>query len=321
MDYYYEYYYYSSLFAGGNESLNASCPRRINLTQIPFDTTFAYAAGIPASIIILLTICGNMMVLCTKAQVGHRQTMLLVWNLGLADLLVGCVVLPMSICHLIMRRWVFGRLLCRIWICCDIIFVTASIVTICMISVDRYMAVTRPLKYKVAVTKNKVVTAIIIVWLSAIAIPLSTVQWTPPPCYNEHVCFVGNEIRFLTHSVVVAFFLPALVTLTLYWKIYKLAKTRERAIESGFIMIFGKNMNFLTSTLSTSQPLRVHCGGRHKRGSHPIHSFHRRCTSRRRRTTAAPRAANTSAHRENIGARLVCIPILLAAVLLVVHDQ
>lgn len=41
-----------------------------------------------------------------------------------------------------------------------------------------------------------------------------------------------------------------------------MAKNRERAIENGFIMIFGKNMNFLTNTLSAHTPLRVHCGGR-----------------------------------------------------------
>jgi hypothetical protein len=86
------------------ENVDATC----NTSHTKLDVTLAYAAGIPASIIILLTIFGNIVVLCTKAQVGHRQTMLLVWNLGLADLLVGVVVLPMSIHHLITRRWVGG---------------------------------------------------------------------------------------------------------------------------------------------------------------------------------------------------------------------
>ena len=78
--------------------------------------------------------------------------MLLVWNLGLADLGVGIVVLPLSVGNLIMRKWasgelfevvrknvvqIFGRTMCRIWVSCDIIFCTASIITICMISVDR----------------------------------------------------------------------------------------------------------------------------------------------------------------------------------------
>ncbi|PIO54874.1 hypothetical protein TELCIR_23751, partial [Teladorsagia circumcincta] len=52
-------------------------------------------------------------------------------------------------------------------------------VTICVISVDRYLAVTRPLRYKSLVTKTK------------------------------SICFAGNEIRYLAHSVVFAFFLPA----------------------------------------------------------------------------------------------------------------
>jgi hypothetical protein len=41
-----------------------------------------------------------------------------------------------------------------------------------MISVDRYMAVTRPLKYKAVVTKRKVVIAIAVVWAASISILL-----------------------------------------------------------------------------------------------------------------------------------------------------
>lgn len=47
-----------------------------------------------------------------------------------------------------------------------------------------------------------------------------------------------------------AFFLPASVTLTLYWRIYKLARNRQKALDRGFLMILGQNMNFLTNTLS-----------------------------------------------------------------------
>lgn len=72
---------------------------------------------------------------------------------------------------------------------------------------------------------------------------------------------MGNEIRYLAHSVVFAFFLPASVTLTLYWRIYRLARNRQRALDRGFLMILGHNMNFLTNTLSQNNTtLRVHFG-------------------------------------------------------------
>ncbi|CAO4360836.1 unnamed protein product [Caenorhabditis nigoni] len=205
---------------------------------------------IPAVIIILLTVFGNLLVLFFKARVGRTNTTLLVWNLGLTDFLVGVIVLPMGAVYLIYRKWIFGRFLCRLWVAADVTFCTCSVVTICVISVDRYLAVTRPLRYKSIVTKTKVITVMSIIWVFSSSILLTTVRWEQPECYDDSLCFVGNEIRHLAHSVVFAFFLPASVTLTLYWRIYKLARNRQKALDRGFLMILGSNMNFLTNTLS-----------------------------------------------------------------------
>ncbi|VDL80149.1 unnamed protein product [Nippostrongylus brasiliensis] len=213
-------------------------------------TALIVVCCIPMIIIILLTVFGNLLVLFFKARVGRTNTTLLVWNLGLTDFLVGIIVLPLGAFHLAYRKWTFGRFLCRVW------------VTICVISVDRYLAVTRPLRYKSLVTKTKVIIVMIIIWTFSSTVLLTTVRWEQPACYDDSICFAGNEIRYLAHSVVFAFFLPASVTLTLYWRIYKLARNRQRALDRGFLMIFGHNMNFLSNTISqqSQNTLRVHFG-------------------------------------------------------------
>ncbi|EYC01015.1 hypothetical protein Y032_0111g248 [Ancylostoma ceylanicum] len=217
---------------------------------------------IPVIIIILLTVFGNLLVLFFKARVGRTNTTLLVWNLGLTDFLVGIIVLPLGAFHLAYRKWIFGRFLCRVWVAADVTFCTCSVVTICVISVDRYLAVTRPLRYKSLVTKTKVILVMIIIWTFSSSILLTTVRWEQPQCYDDSICFAGNEIRYLAHSVIFAFFLPASVTLTLYWRIYKLARNRQRALDRGFLMILGHNMNFLSNTISqqSQNTLRVHFG-------------------------------------------------------------
>lgn len=113
-----------------------------------FSWLLAILFGLPACLIIVVTIVGNFMVLCFKAKVGKSQTSLLIWNLGLADFLVGIVVLPIGVAYVIGRRWAFGELMCKIWVSCDVIFCTASVVTLCIISLDRYIGVTRPLRYE-----------------------------------------------------------------------------------------------------------------------------------------------------------------------------
>lgn len=223
-----------------------------------FSYLLALLFGVPATLIIIITVFGNFLVLCFKAKVGKRQTMLLIWNLGLADFLVGVFVLPVGVSYVIGRKWPFSRLLCRIWVSCDVIFCTASIVTLCIISVDRYIGVTRPLRYKLIVTKTKVIISIIAIWVFSISILLATIRYHPDDdeCYNPNICHAGNELEYVVHSVVFAFFLPTLVTLFLYWKIYKVAKTREKGLAQGLILAMGQN--FFKECFAV--PLRIHCG-------------------------------------------------------------
>ena len=81
-----------------------------------------------ASVIILLTVLGNLLVLLFKARVGRTNTTLLVWNLWLTDFLVGVLVLPMGAVYLIQGKWIFGRVMCRIWVAADVTFCTCSVV-------------------------------------------------------------------------------------------------------------------------------------------------------------------------------------------------
>uniref|UniRef100_A0AAU0USH8 Ser-5 n=1 Tax=Meloidogyne graminicola TaxID=189291 RepID=A0AAU0USH8_9BILA len=229
-------------------------------TQEALPTFLILLLTIPSLLIISLTVFGNLLVLLFKAKVGRKNTTLLVWNLGLTDFLVGIFVLPIGAIYLTQRKWIFGRLLCKIWVGADVIFCTCSVVTICVISVDRYFAVTKPLRYKSLITTFKIIIVIVCIWIFSFGVLLCTIRWDFELNQNNYTCFAGHEIRYLAHSVVFAFFLPASVTLTLYWRIYRLAQNRQKALDRGFLMILGHNMNFLTNTLSQTTALRVHVG-------------------------------------------------------------
>jgi hypothetical protein len=85
----------------------------------------------------------------------HRSpTHLLIANLAGADLLLGAAVLPLSAAReLAAGAWQFGRTLCAVWAAADVLCCTASILSLCGISVDRYIGVTRPLAYSGIMTK------------------------------------------------------------------------------------------------------------------------------------------------------------------------
>lgn len=61
--------------------------------------------------------------------------------------------------------WVFGEIWCRGWLVTDVWISTASILNLCAISIDRYVAVTRPVKYRSIMTRRRAKCIVAIVWM------------------------------------------------------------------------------------------------------------------------------------------------------------
>lgn len=77
--------------------------------------------------------------------------------------------------------WSFGQIWCRGWLVTDVWISTASILNLCAISIDRYVAVTRPVKYRSIMTNRRARSIVAIVWLLSFIIcfpPLLT-EWRP----------------------------------------------------------------------------------------------------------------------------------------------
>ncbi|CAF1466425.1 unnamed protein product, partial [Didymodactylos carnosus] len=82
----------------------------------------------------------------------HTSTYYYVASLAFADLLVGLIVMPFAFIFEMTddEYWLFQhhlRFLCDFWHSVDIFASTASIFGLCVIGLDRYMAITRPIQY------------------------------------------------------------------------------------------------------------------------------------------------------------------------------
>ncbi|TSN12256.1 5-hydroxytryptamine receptor 2C [Bagarius yarrelli] len=172
-------------------------------------------------IIILLTIGGNILVIMAVSLEKKLQnaTNFFLRSLAVADMLVGILVMPISLINILYDyAWPLPEALCPIWIYLDVLFSTASIMHLCAISLDRYVAICNPIQHSRFNSRTKAMLKIAAVWTISIGIS------TPIPVIglrNTDKVFVNggcmlNEERFVLVGSFVAFFIPLVIMVVTY---------------------------------------------------------------------------------------------------------
>ncbi|KAM6977666.1 D(3) dopamine receptor [Aplochiton taeniatus] len=184
------------------------------------------------SLLILAIIFGNVLVCLAVLRERSLQTTTnyLVVSLAVADLLVASLVMPWAVyLEVVGGAWLFGRLYCNVFVTLDVMMCTASILNLCAISIDRYMAVVMPVLYNTThSSRTRVSVMIATVWVLAFTVScplLFGFNTTDDPT----VCSISNP-DFVIYSSVVSFYLPFTVTLLVYIRIYIFLQKRRKRI-------------------------------------------------------------------------------------------
>ncbi|XP_027503967.1 5-hydroxytryptamine receptor 7 isoform X2 [Corapipo altera] len=183
--------------------------------------------GAVLCLITLLTIAGNCLVVISVCFVKklRQPSNYLIVSLALADLSVALAVMPfVSVTDLIGGEWIFGRLFCNVFIAMDVMCCTASIMTLCVISIDRYLGITRPLTYPVRQNGKCMAKMILCVWLLSASITIPPLFGWAQNVNDEKVCLISQDFGYTIYSTAVAFYIPMSVMLFMYYQIYKAAK-------------------------------------------------------------------------------------------------
>ncbi|CDQ88018.1 unnamed protein product [Oncorhynchus mykiss] len=112
--------------------------------------------GCLLSLLILWTLLGNIMVCSAVLRIRHlrsKVTNIFIVSLAVSDLFVAVLVMPWKAVAEVAGYWPFGTF-CNYWVAFDIMCSTASILNLCIISVDRYWAISSPFRYERKMTQR-----------------------------------------------------------------------------------------------------------------------------------------------------------------------
>ncbi|XP_046383714.1 octopamine receptor beta-2R-like [Ischnura elegans] len=194
--------------------------------------------------IIVAALCGNLLVIVSVMR--HRKlrviTNYFVVSLAFADMLVAMVAMTFNASVQITGRWLFGPVMCDMWNSLDVYFSTASILHLCCISVDRYYAIVRPLKYPINMTKRVVAVMLVNVWVSPAVISFvpiflgwyTTQEHLAYRLKHPDICeFKVNQVYALLSSSI-SFWIPCTIMVFTYLAIFLEANRQEKQLHSRF---------------------------------------------------------------------------------------
>lgn len=135
-------------------------PSRFTLTNI-------ILSSIVVTILMIIIVVGNMLVIiaiATEKSLKSIQNWFIA-SLAVADFFLGLVIMPFSLANALMGYWVFGSWWCDIHSAMDVLLCTASIMNLCLISLDRYWSITKAVEYLKTRTPLRAAVMIALVWI------------------------------------------------------------------------------------------------------------------------------------------------------------
>ena len=243
----------------------------------------------------LFVIAGNSLVIIAVWTNLRSVTNIFVVSLAAADLLfVGLTVLPLSISKQILNYWPFGATVCTAWLACDVWLCTASILNLCAISLDRFLAIRFPMRYLSLMTPFRAKLLVLTVWVIAFLV------CSPPPILNllqenqlistknisddsgaiwknetfawvsgvgdQRSCRMHFEPGYIIYSAFLSFWIPMFVMVFFYWKIYITARRATRSLELG---VLWQTTVSSTSARGSLILIRIHRGKMRRQPSIP----------------------------------------------------
>lgn len=231
----------------------------------------AVALVVVLGLVTLLTAlvnAGVIVAICTTKKL-HLPANYLICSLAVTDFLVALLVMPVSILYITMESWSLGQVVCDLWLCVDMTCCTCSILHLCIIALDRYWAITKAIEYARKRSARRAAIMVGVAWVISVFISMPPLFWRRRPSSSsslQHCIIEHDHLGYTLYSTFGAFYIPMIVILILYYRIYSAAKTlyqkrgssrhlSSRSMGSQNSMEQRVSHTFCISDLSNSDPM------------------------------------------------------------------
>lgn len=205
-------------------------PERTNHTSATYHEYglgFVVPMCLILSVAMVLAVAGNIMVIMTivRHKTMRTRTNMFIVSLAVADILVAVCDMPFSIITLIKGDWVFGDAVCEFNGFTMSLFLGASVQTLMLISIHKYISITRP--FSRFMTPRRILAMIAVAWIWSITYSIAgAVGWTDN-VYKKGASQCGptypSNLVQISHSICNTFLnllIPIAVTFFCYTKIF-----------------------------------------------------------------------------------------------------
>ena len=186
--------------------------------------------------LIIFGLIGNISLCAMVYTHRHLQTIsnYLIVNLSISDLLRIILTLSVSTSVLIKRQWLYGGTFCQINGCYTLAFLMASLMSVTLISVNRYIGIVHPRDSATIFSKVRTRVMTGSLWFLAISIAIPpNMGWGHYGFFSSRAtCFiaVGSSYSYTTFLVLAFIATPFSVMIFCYVKIFLAMKRSKRRV-------------------------------------------------------------------------------------------
>ncbi|XP_006008893.1 dopamine receptor D4 related sequence [Latimeria chalumnae] len=202
----------------------ANATRNVTLGDEGDDITYNYLALFLGILLIITIILGNILVCLSvlTERTLKTATNYFIVSLAVADLLLAVLVLPLYVYSEFQGGiWTLNTYLCDALMTMDVMLCTASILNLCAISVDRYIAVLVPLRYNRNQFSGRQLVLIVATWVLSLGVASPVIfGLNRVPNRDPRVCKLEDN-NFVVYSSACSFFVPCPVMLLLYYWMFR----------------------------------------------------------------------------------------------------